>query len=83
MDKCKEPTVKQKQIRRVLTYMESHGSITQREASMFLSVERLASRMTDIKRMGYPIVSKWERNHNQFGEPCRYKRYSMGSGADG
>lgn len=83
MDKCKEPTVKQKQIRRVLTYMESHGSITQREASMFLSVERLASRVTDIKRMGYPIVSKWERNQNQFGEPCRYKRYSMGSGADG
>ena len=74
MDKCKEPTTKQKQIRRVLTYMESHGSITQREASMFLSVERLASRMTDIKRMGYPIVSQWERNHNQFGEPCRYKR---------
>lgn len=83
MEKYKEPTVKQKQIKRVLAYMDEKGSITQREASIHISVERLASRVTDIKRMGYPIKSKWEKRPNQFGEPTRYKRYYMGSGADG
>lgn len=83
MEKCKEPTIKQKQIRRILAYMEENGSITQQEASIHLSVERLASRVTDIKRMGYPIKSEWKKKRNQFGEPCRFKRYYMGSGSGG
>jgi len=83
MQQYTEPTAKQKQIRRVLAYIETHGSITQDEAKIHLSVERLPSRVCDIKRMGYPIDSKWEKGKNQFGEPCRYKRYYMGSGSGG
>jgi hypothetical protein len=83
MQQYTEPTAKQKQIKRVLSYIEERGSITQNEASIFLSVERLPSRVCDMKRMGYHIESKWEKGKNQFGEPCRYKRYYMGSGAGG
>lgn len=83
MAEIKEPTAKQKQIGRILAYIEENGSITQREASIHLSVERLASRVTDMKRMGYPVKTVWEKDKNQFGEPCRFKRYFLGGGADG
>lgn len=69
-----EPTAKQKQIRRVLEYMKAHGSISQRQADD-ISVKRLASRIHDMKRMGYHIGSKMVNGVNKYGEKDRYAVY--------
>lgn len=63
---------------RILDYIERFGSITHLEALRDLGVQRLASRISDLKRLGYPIVSEWEEFHNRFGEKGQVKRYRMG-----
>lgn len=63
---------------RILEYIDHFGSITQRDALNDLGVMRLASRISDLKRLGYPIVSTVEPVKNRFGETCHVKRYRMG-----
>lgn len=74
---------KPSQNERILAYIEEHGSITQEDALKYLGVMRLASRISDLRRRGYHIDSQVERVRNRWGETCRIKRYSLGSGADG
>ena len=63
---------------RILDYMARFGSITQYEALQDLGVMRLASRISDLRRLGYPITSTVEEVKNRFGEKCHIKRYRMG-----
>lgn len=71
------------QAERVLDYIDQFGSITQLEALQDLGVMRLASRISDLKKQGYPIKSDMESVKNRFGENCYIKRYSLAVGADG
>ena len=57
--------------------MEENGSITQIEALNEIGVMRLASRISDLKKMGYPITSKVEAVKNRYDENCYIKRYSL------
>ena len=68
---------KMTQCERVLAYMEENGSITQLSALNELGVFRLASRISDLRKHGYPITSNMEVVKNRFGENCRVKRYSL------
>lgn len=68
---------------RVIAYIEEWGSITQLEALRDLGVMRLASRISDLKKQGYPIKSEIEAVKNRFGENCYIKRYSLAVGTDG
>ena len=68
---------------RILKYMNDFGSITQMEAMNDLGVMRLASRISDLKRLGYPIISTVEAVENRFGEKCYIKRYSMKNNEEG
>lgn len=61
---------------RVLAYMRENGSITHFQAAQDLGVQRLASRISDLRRMGIDIVSKWVVVKNRFEEDCRVKAYS-------
>ena len=47
------------------------------EALNDLGCMRLASRISDLKKLGYPITSKVEAVKNRYGENCYIKRYSM------
>lgn len=58
---------------KILEYMENYGSITSREAMMRLNVMRLASRICDLKKKGYPIVTDMETS----ASGARYARYSL------
>lgn len=69
--------MKATQAERILTYINEFGSITQIEALTDLGVMRLASRISDLKRQGYPITSNVEAVKNRYGEKCYIKRYSM------
>lgn len=62
---------------RILAYMDKHGSITQMEAMNKIGVMRLASRISDLRRLGYPIESQTVVVKNRYREKCRIKRYSM------
>ncbi len=66
------------QNQRILDYITENGSITQLEALQELGIMRLASRISDLRRLGYPINSKMETVKNRFGEKCSIKRYSLG-----
>ena len=63
---------------RILDYIAEFGSITQLEAFRDLGVQRLASRMTELKSKGYSITYKWETVKNRYDENARIKRYSIG-----
>ena len=71
------------QAERVLAYMMEFGSITQFEAFRDLGVMRLASRISDLKKQGYPIESNMETVKNRFDENCYIKRYSLAVDLDG
>lgn len=62
---------------RILDYIAKFGSITQLEALQDLGIMRLASRISDLKNMGYPIISEMETVKNRFGEKCSIKRYRL------
>ena len=66
------------QSQRVLDYIEEFGSITQLEALRDLGVMRLASRISDLRRMGVPIESTVETVKNRFEEKTYIKRYRLG-----
>ena len=72
--------MKKTQADRVLSYMEENGSITQLDALQHIGVMRLASRISDLKKMGYPIKSDVEAVKNRYEETCYIKRYSLQRG---
>ncbi len=65
----------------VIDYIKQRGSITQREASADLGIDRLASRISDLRKGGMDIVREWEYGTNRRGEKCHWARYRMGARA--
>lgn len=65
------------QNQRILEYINEFGSITQLEALRDLGVMRLASRISDLRKQGYGIISKREAVKNRDEETCYIKRYSL------
>lgn len=74
---------KRTQCKLLLAHFESGGSLTAMEAAKLYSVGRLAARVSDLRRGGYPIKGDMVSVKNQFGDTCRVKRYYMGSGTGG
>lgn len=69
---------KPKQVERVVDYMTQFGSITQYEAIRDLGVMRLASRISELRKMGFPIEDAMVPVKNRFGETCHIKQYRLG-----
>lgn len=65
------------QAQRVVKYIETFGSITQFEAMNVLGVMRLASRISELKKHGYPITSRMKEVKNRCGEKCHVKEYRI------
>lgn len=63
---------------KILNHLQTVGSITPIDALREYGIMRLASRISDLKRDGYPISVKMETAKNRNGEPVRYARYSLG-----
>jgi hypothetical protein len=62
---------------RIIEYLNQHGRITQLEALQELGIMRLASRISDLKRLGYPIESEMLTVRNRFEEECHIKAYFL------
>jgi hypothetical protein len=65
------------QCERIIDYMLQFGSISTLEAFSDLGVARLASRIHDLKGMGYNITSEIKSSKNRFGEKTYYKVYKL------
>lgn len=66
------------QRKRVLEYIQRFGSISPLEALRDLGIMRLASRIFELRELGYQIIGKVEIGKNRYGESIHYMRYSMG-----
>lgn len=64
------------QCERILQFIEENGSITQLDALQF-GCMRLASRMCDIKKMGYNVTKRTEKKKNRYGDTVTYARYTI------
>lgn len=65
------------QCEKVLRHMQNFGSITSLEAMQEYGIMRLASRISDLKRMGTPIRVEMVSGKNRYGEATSYARYSL------
>lgn len=65
------------QCQRILNYLRQFGSISTLEAFNDLGIARLASRIHDLKRMGYSITSEIVARKNRYGETVYFKVYRL------
>ena len=68
---------KDSQCEKILAYINENGSITPLDALREFGCMRLASRVNDLKRAGYAIISEMETKINKHGDIVRYSRYRM------
>lgn len=65
------------QCERIIEYMKTEGSITQIDALREFGCMRLASRVSELRKAGVPIVKTLEKSKNRYGESISYARYSL------
>lgn len=63
------------QSERIVRHLRDYGSITSVEAMKEYGVMRLASRVSDLKKAGFPIRSEMVKGRNRYGEATSYARY--------
>ena len=61
----------------ILIHMKKYGSITHLEAEGEYGIARLASRITDLRKMGVAIKSEMIAGKNRRNEDTHYARYSL------
>ena len=62
---------------RILRHLKDNGSIASSEVMQEYGIMRLASRITDLKRKGYPIQSETVSGINRYGETTYYSKYRL------
>ena len=68
----------QSQNKKILHYLETHKrGITSVEAFEKLRITRLASRIHDLRQMGYPVSTFIVQTTNEDGRVVRYARYTI------
>ena len=61
----------------ILDHLKTFGSITPLEALSEYGCMRLASRITDLRKDGYPIRREMKTSKNRFGKPVRFAIYYL------
>ena len=61
---------------RILRHLQDHGSITSLALREY-GIMRLASRISDLKKVGIPIRREMVSGKNRYGEATSYARYSL------
>lgn len=68
---------KPSQNERIIDYMRKYGGITPLDAMRDLGVMRLASRISDMRRLGYEVIDEWVSVENRWGEKVKVKSYRL------
>lgn len=68
--------IRDNQHTRIWKYIDSHeAGITPMDAFIDLNITKLATRISEMIRLGYPIEKTPESRVNAAGETVRYMRY--------
>lgn len=60
----------------ILAYCEEHGSITVREATVYLEINSPRKCISEMRNSGlYDVLDVWETRTNRSDKTVRYKRY--------
>jgi hypothetical protein len=65
------------QCEKILRHFRDYGSINPLEALRHYGIMRLASRITDLKKRGYLIISEPKKSVNKYGEIVRFSVYRL------
>ena len=65
------------QCERIYRHLKDYGSITSLEAMQEYGIMRLASRISDLRKMGIPIESETVSSKNRYGEKTRFSKYYL------
>lgn len=65
------------QVERIVWYIRHFGYITPLQAMADLGVMRLASRIKDLKNLGYRVITDRIEVKDRFGNPCYVARYRI------
>lgn len=71
-----------KQQERILAYIDEFGSITPMEAFADLGVTKLATRVSEMQKMGIRFDKEMMCTRNRYGEKVHYMRYKRAKGGD-
>ena len=74
--------MKETQTELILNHLRKYGSISPLEAMAEYGCMRLASRISDLKRQGYPIISGRGTSENRNGETVHFAVYRLQNGSD-
>ena len=61
----------------IVEYMERFGSINPLQALQDIGCFRLASRISDLRKQGYPIISKRVNYITKLGEAKHFNEYRL------
>lgn len=61
----------------ILEYLKTHNGITTWEAHEYLRIERLAARISDLKKSGYIVADSWEYETLDGKVVKKWKRYKV------
>ena len=62
---------------RIVRHLKDYGSITSLEAMTEYGVMRLASRINDLKRQGYNIITEDCLGKDRYGHTCKFAKYEL------
>lgn len=66
---------KANQYQRIVDYIRLNGSISEYDAHR-IGIMKLSARLSEMKRLGYPLKGTWYKGVNEFGTH-RYMRYTL------
>lgn len=66
------------QTEKILEWMRTKGAITQNDAKAAFGCTRLAARIDEIKKKGYPIESEYRTYKDADSNVVKYKAYWLG-----
>ena len=69
--------MKTTQCERILRHLKDYGTISSLEAVQEYGILRLASRISDLKKMGYEISSEFVAGKNRYGEVTHFSVYRL------
>ena len=61
----------------IVDYMKQFGSINPLQALQDIGCFRLASRISDLRKQGYPIISERVNYKNRLGEAKHFNEYRL------
>lgn len=64
----------------ILQYIEDFGSITPMQAFADLGITKLATRISEMRKVGYDFKIEMVRSVNRYGKAVGYARYSFVEG---